>query len=104
MTDDAFGDGRASKLTFLIYLNGSCGGGGGDDDGASFSGGSTTFFRSGEPSGAESEGFVRVVEARAVAPATGVRPTACRVTTSRDLLRRGRAVFPARRRCRQPRA
>ena len=104
MTDDAFGDGRASKLTFLIYLNGSCGGGGGGGGGARFSGGSTTFFRSGEPSGAESEGFVRVVEARAVAPATGARPTPCRVTTSRDLLRRGRAVFPARRRCRQPRA
>jgi hypothetical protein len=75
VTDDAFGDGRASKLTFLIYLNGSdssrgdgVGDGVGDGgDGSAFSGGSTTFFRSG-PSHSEEE---RVVEARAVAPAAG---------------------------------
>lgn len=76
VTDDAFADGRASKLTFLIYLNGRCGAdsetGGGDSgdgvDSSRFSGGSTTFFRSGQMLGSEG---VRVVEATAVAPATG---------------------------------
>ena len=82
VTDDAFGDGRASKLTFLMYLNGSgavdnCDGEGGDDgdgdgdgDSGQFSGGSTTFFRSGELVGGGGR-EERVVEARAVAPATG---------------------------------
>ncbi len=71
MTDDAFGDGRASKLTFLIYLNGSSGGDGNDVrdvDNMQFSGGHTTFFRAGN---ANAGGDERVIEARAVAPATG---------------------------------
>jgi hypothetical protein len=69
VTDDAFGDGRASKLTFLIYLNGSsdCAGRNADDD-VEFSGGHTTFFRSGD---GLNGGDGRVVEARAVAPAAG---------------------------------
>ena len=70
MTDDAFGDGRASKLTFLIYLNGSSSGNGdgGRDGNEQFSGGHTTFFRAGDAGGGGEE---RVIEARAVAPATG---------------------------------
>ena len=69
VTDDAFGDGRASKLTFLIYLNGSCDGAGRDaKDDVEFSGGNTTFFRSGDALRGSDE---RVVEARAVAPAAG---------------------------------
>lgn len=69
VTDDAFGDGRASKLTFLIYLNGSgCDGDGVCGDDEQFSGGHTTFFRSGNAWGGSGE---RVIEARAVAPATG---------------------------------
>jgi hypothetical protein len=70
VTDDAFGDGRASKLTFLMYLNGSSGGDGSDELQSQFSGGSTTFFRSGH---GDEGGAERVIEARAVAPSTGAR-------------------------------
>jgi hypothetical protein len=80
VTDDAFGDGRASKLTFLIYLNGSGGvdgEGGHPADGedsscsAQFVGGSTTFFRSIGVAGGDLCAAERAVEARAVAPAMG---------------------------------
>jgi hypothetical protein len=70
VTDDAFGDGRASKLTFLMYLNGSSGSDDSDEPQSQFSGGSTTFFRSGH---ADEGGAERVIEARAVAPSTGAR-------------------------------
>jgi hypothetical protein len=70
VTDDAFGDGRASKLTFLMYLNGSSGSDESDELQSQFSGGSTTFFRSGH---ADDGGATRVIEARAVAPSTGAR-------------------------------
>jgi hypothetical protein len=70
VTDDAFGDGRASKLTFLMYLNGSSGSDESDEPQSQFSGGSTTFFRSGHADGGGAE---RVIEARAVAPSTGAR-------------------------------